>query len=942
MPDIRVSFFGRLALEMRLVTLEQIQECVSIQLEYENRGKAAPRLGELLVQKSYLTDEQVESILARQREKAAEAETAQPLKNLESAYAPGEVILREGDDTHHDLYILLTGTVEESKGGLLLDEHDAKGTFLGEIGTLLKVPRPTTVRAKTQVRTYRVPEANVENFFRNKPAMAIRISEVLAERLNKVLTEHMETGATPLPAKTPVAPEPAEAAPPVAVESEPEAPPPPPPRASAPPPSAMSGATDDTAIVEMLNSLKSPQFPDPVRHAASARMNLYIELDKLEQQRAAVEKECLEREEELPESLESEYGRQRREAERFPKLEALRVSLQKLKERLAAPVPAPRPETEVEAAEDGEAPAGPPPLTAELRAAYELGIKQKQILLKREQTTAELLRTCAAYCVDEPLYRIFRKYGIAGDLLFGWAVYALALEAFQAVQNDRQKDLRKKRQELEESTRKSGIFNLLKKQDEEGTAQADAARDEEQFAKLMSGSLARELRAIEPRMVDEFWTVYAAAAQQLVAGLEDADAPYVRAFLRWGLLGCQPRFIGRTLARDLLCECARGGFKPEESRHTTHVYYADELIELVAQGTLSPSPNEDLELNRRNSPEWRADRAWRRLINIRWRMSLLREIAREIAADAAATRQHQNDAAAQLDALGGNKLRMNEIKQLRQEVQKYKVEAGRKERLTQKVRDEMLPKLDEDGQSTEDSLQSSGVKVTAACLAAHEVACMRRNARLVAKLKEPFLPFCLRDNFKPAQNAVNDRKTLLAAVADAEARDPLLFQEPLVPTNNKKHRVLVRYCPSFVIAPAMGIMGFLVTPRAGLDTGRITLPGYHQNAAMREPTLWNVLADYRYDTSKAGAGVDLMNSDTLVAAYAQVRWDLRKKDREVRQKAGIYTEENERTNWRRHYQIYMKSAMDAGKQLFFKCPELYDLIINKYVELPAGLEPLKR
>jgi hypothetical protein len=69
---------------------------------------------------------------------------------------------------------------------------------------------------------------------------------------------------------------------------------------------------------------------------------------------------------------------------------------------------------------------------------------------------------------------------------------------------------------------------------------------------------------------------------------------------------------------------------------------------------------------------------------------------------------------------------------------------------------------------------------------------------------------------------------------------------------------------------------------------------------------------------------------------------MRKRDRDIRQKAGIYTEENDRANWRRHYEYYMKSATDNGKQLFFRSVELYERIIGKFIDLPEGGEILKR
>lgn len=68
MSDIRGNVFGRLAIEMRLVTQEQIDECLRIQHEMEKAGKKAPRLGELLAAKGYLTVEQVRDLLRRQKQ----------------------------------------------------------------------------------------------------------------------------------------------------------------------------------------------------------------------------------------------------------------------------------------------------------------------------------------------------------------------------------------------------------------------------------------------------------------------------------------------------------------------------------------------------------------------------------------------------------------------------------------------------------------------------------------------------------------------------------------------------------------------------------------------------------------------------------------------------------------------------------------------------------
>jgi hypothetical protein len=76
-----------------------------------------------------------------------------------------------------------------------------------------------------------------------------------------------------------------------------------------------------------------------------------------------------------------------------------------------------------------------------------------------------------------------------------------------------------------------------------------------------------------------------------------------------------------------------------------------------------------------------------------------------------------------------------------------------------------------------------------------------------------------------------------------------------------------------------------------------------------------------------------------VAAYATVRWNWRKKPRDQREKAAIYNEENDRANWRRHYELLVSSALDGGKKLFFKNPDVYEAVL-KYMGLPDGVEPL--
>ncbi len=103
--------------------------------------------------------------------------------------------------------------------------------------------------------------------------------------------------------------------------------------------------------------------------------------------------------------------------------------------------------------------------------------------------------------------------------------------------------------------------------------------------------------------------------------------------------------------------------------------------------------------------------------------------------------------------------------------------------------------------------------------------------------------------------------------------------------------------------------------------------------------LRSLSADFRWDTSHECAGLDLLTSDTLAAAYATIRWHYRNRARDARERAAIYSAENDRKNFRRHYTLYLESAQQGGRKLHFKCREIYDAF-RKYLALPERVRRL--
>ncbi len=688
-------------------------------------------------------------------------------------------------------------------------------------------------------------------------------------------------------------------------------------------------------ILSSIDQLKNPGFSQEIIAATSKRIDFLLQIEKLEQKRVEIESA----EEGPSDRVKNEFTRQRREIQRIPPRDILENTMQKLKDRINPPPPPPPPEDETE---DYQPPKPPEPLEADLKEAYDIAILQKQILINRDDSTDATLTTCMEAAVDEPLYQIFAKYEIPSEALFGWGIYAMALKSYGDAQTPRIKDIRKELNEAAENTGKGFLGIGKKKVDDKQIAKLEA---EESKRKLILTNVNRELKVIEKEMVDTLWSVYELAALQLVKGVDKGEEPFFRGFLRWGLLGHSPLWFDRKKCKQILKECAEPQGEPVFNMDSQLVFYSDELIDLTSRGLLPPTANEDLELNHRNTPLWKADRSWRKIINNNMQKGILDDILKKVDDEAREIREEQNNTEIELEKVQSqvaNKEKKKLISQFKHQIQNFKVKAGRLERIVEKVRDEMLPRLIEDTHMAKDNLTETGIEFKPEDLAMHEIKCMRRNARLVAKLKEPYLPFSLNERYKPENDCVNSRDAVIESIRDAEFRDPLIFKESLIPSAKKVHRILMRIPPIIIVAPANGILGFMMAPRAGVDCGRLVIPAYFERANMREEILWNTLSDFRFDTSKASAGVDIMNSDTLVAAYAEVRWNLRKRDKEVRQKAAIYMEENERTNWRRHYSIYMKSAIDSGKLLFYKCPELYELIINKFIDLPGGCEILKR
>jgi hypothetical protein len=444
-------------------------------------------------------------------------------------------------------------------------------------------------------------------------------------------------------------------------------------------------------------------------------------------------------------------------------------------------------------------------------------------------------------------------------------------------------------------------------------------------------------------MVKEFWRVYTEAAPLILrSDLSEEEQRTLRLFLRYCAISTEAWMLSPEVAEALRADVQDVIETTDYTMNASRVFYADEYIAFVARGAITPSVDEDLELNGRHTPPWHADRLHRRRIGTIFKETALKEMAARLRRVVEKLRKNREDLELSRDKLMRSapdyKKRSNA---LGQQIQKCRVEAARYERAITRIEDEYLPAQLDTRLEAEEKLGELDFQITPDGLARKEAAALHRISRLTAKLKDPFPPFALRDNFSPGTEAVNDRATMLQELKEVERRDPVIFKEPLMQVKKISHRIYLRYCPVILLAPACGFIGYSWNPRSGNEVGRLALPVHMPRPGIRERMLHNMLADFRWDTSKASAGVDLLTSDTLVAAYSNVRWEYRRKQRETREKSAIYSEENDRQNFRRHYTLHLQSALDGGKKLFFKCPEVYDALL-RYVLLPEGVEKLKK
>ncbi len=684
-----------------------------------------------------------------------------------------------------------------------------------------------------------------------------------------------------------------------------------------------------------------------LRQAIEARLCLYSFLADLKAERAAF----IARRPKMADAVKSELARQDREVDKIPNATQAQGMIEKREAKKKALI-----EKIQEAKKNGTPP--PPKPSRDMREAEEMAISQWTICM---QSFNEALPAAYAEAFrlakDEPLTNELIKAEIDPIPLMGGGVYYLALEYMQEEAKSARAQIKEQLAAASESgDKKSGKGGMLgmfgrsrNNADEEEEEDGDTVNPEElaandQYLADRMAWLKQELAYMERTLIAEYWKVYSEVAVKHIPNHESMPVA-VRAFLRHGVIGFKPWWL-KDDVREFIIEDVRNDVVHHMvvSKNNTNILYADEYLAAVMNLECTPALDENLEINERNSPNWKADKALRKLINSTSQATLLRELLDSLASRIDKVEQDAAGVEQQIDKLLPGSKNFKAVKsELGQRRQAYKVEASKLTKLAAKIREETLAALQEAIEETNERFSSGELpKPTGEFLIKRECDALHKIGRLLANLKERFMPLVVRDNFQIDTDALNDRPSINGEILEMERRDPRIFLETLVPSKKKANRVDLRISPTIVLIPSAGVLAYSWNPRGKPEDGRLAIPTCFIRRRIRERQITYLLADFRWDTSKAAAGMDVMTSDTIVAAFMTVRWDWRKRSKEGREKGLIFTEQNDRTNWRRVYEAYSQTAYDAGKKLFQRNYDFYERIIGKYFDLPDNVQLLRK
>lgn len=102
----------------------------------------------------------------------------------ERTFAPGEPIVREGEQTDIGFYLILEGQVEVKRGGRTLSKLGS-GQFFGEMSLLDGAPRSADVLPTSSTTCLVLSNWDIKALIKTYPDIAMKIIAELARRLRQ-------------------------------------------------------------------------------------------------------------------------------------------------------------------------------------------------------------------------------------------------------------------------------------------------------------------------------------------------------------------------------------------------------------------------------------------------------------------------------------------------------------------------------------------------------------------------------------------------------------------------------------------------------------------------------------------------------------------------------------------------------------------------------------
>jgi CRP-like cAMP-binding protein len=110
---------------------------------------------------------------------------SEKLRTIQMSCLPNTTLFSEGDRSF-EMYILLSGRVEILKNSKRIAIVEEEGSYLGELSTLLEIPRTATVRTLSHCKFVVVNADKVMDFFASSPPLGFKLARILADRLAKM------------------------------------------------------------------------------------------------------------------------------------------------------------------------------------------------------------------------------------------------------------------------------------------------------------------------------------------------------------------------------------------------------------------------------------------------------------------------------------------------------------------------------------------------------------------------------------------------------------------------------------------------------------------------------------------------------------------------------------------------------------------------------------